>query len=349
MPEKSGRAKFGAKELAICLSHYDLGVIYKMTEFPRGSRRAPKVVIECDKGKFLFKRRTGGKKRIKKVAFTHQIQLALAGQNFPLPHLLGTKEDNNSMLILGEDIYEMQEYISGSEYDGSKQATRQSGHALGLYHKLLEEFESDFEPLTASYHNAKAIHQAIFMAKDTLKKRDTTTSETQKKIEDTVDYLGETYKSCSHRCNELGLKDWPDQIVHGDWHPGNMLFKEHLITAVIDYDTARLQQRAIDLANGSLQFSIVGGGTDPTTWPGNLDIDRFEIFLKGYDSVNIITTDELRVIPYLMCEAMIAEAALPIASTGEFGKFDGIAFFFMIKNKVSWILDNVDRLCAVLD
>jgi homoserine kinase type II len=344
MADTRTREKFEAEELAICLSHYELGSIYSIKEFARGSRRAPKAVIECDKGKFLFKRRQKGVENIKKIAFTHQIQLALAARNFPLPHLLGTREDNNSMLVLGKFIYEMQEYIVGSGFDASIESTEQGGHALGLYHKLLEHFQSDYEPPKASYHNAKAIYQSVLKTTNILKPD----LPQGKAITSTIMFLGETYRRCAESANNLGLRDWPLQIVHGDWHPGNMLFHGKLVVAVIDYDTARMQPRIIDLANGALQFSILGGDGDPLEWPENLDMGRFAAFLRGYDSVNVITTDELRAIPYLMCEAMIAEAVLPIASTGGFGRFEGSAFLAMIRKKVKWIFHHMDEICGVL-
>ena len=157
----SDREKFGAEELAVCLSHYDLGTVRSIQEFPRGSRRSPKVVIDCQRGRFLFKRRARGKDDPAKIAFTHQIQLTLAAQSFPLPHLSGTREDNNSMLVLDNSIYELFEFIEGGGYDGSLDATFSSGHILGLYHKLLTDFRSDYQPPRGTYHNAPAIHQAI--------------------------------------------------------------------------------------------------------------------------------------------------------------------------------------------
>ncbi len=344
MPDTRVRETFEAEELACCLSHYDLGIVFGIKEFARGSRRAPKITIDSEKGRFLFKRRNRGVEEVKKVAFTHQIQLRLAEQNFPLPHLLGTREDNNSMLVFNDRIYEMQEYIVGSIYDGSVMETEQGGHALGLYHKLLMDFESDFDPVTASYHNAKAIHQSIQKTAGALKPQ----LEFNQPLRDAIVFLQNAYYSCAETVNNLGLRDWPTQIVHGDWHPGNMLFQDHLVVAVIDYDTARLQQRVIDLANGALQFSIVGGGNDPLDWPDHLDMERFGRFLTGYDSVNVITTDELRAIPYLMCEAMIAEAAVPIAQTGVFGRFNGDAFLMMIRKKVQWIFDHVQELVDIL-
>ncbi len=343
--ENRTREQFGAKELAICLSHYDLGIIHDIKEFARGSRRAPKAVVDTEAGRFLFKRRAKGRDDIRKVAFTHHIQLSLAAQNFPLPHLLGTRDDNNSMLLMGDKIYEMQEFISGTTYDGSIQATEQGGHALGLFHKLLEGFESDYKPPQASYHNAKAIHQSILKTATTLTPKD---QQQTSELQYTVRYLEGSYRHAVEQVNGFGLPNWPTQIVHGDWHPGNMLFRDKLVVAVIDYDTARQQQRVIDFANGALQFSILGGEGSPLNWPEYIDMKRFQAFLRGYDEVNVISTDELRAVPYLMCEAMIAEAILPIAATGVFGRYDGRAFIQMIRRKVDWIFSHVDELCEVL-
>jgi len=338
--------KFDTYELAITLSRYDLGVVSSITEFERGSRRAPKVVIDSDRGRFLYKRRAKGRDDLPKVAFTHQIQLALAGQNFPLPHLIGTRPENNSMLVLNEHIYEMFEYIEGVTYDGSLESTYHAGHVLGLYHKLLAGFESSYEPPSGSYHNAKAIHRAIGDTVRSLPVEDDTSAS---ELSDAVESLSVTYVRCAQTVNDLGMNRWDRQIVHGDWHPGNMLFRDQNVVGVIDYDAARLQQRTIDLANGALQFSIIGGAEDPTSWPEHIDLVRFRSFLQGYDKVNIVSVAELKCIPLLMCEAMIAEAVLPIAATGSFGRMAGFPFLLMIDRKVKWILSNLDALERALD
>ena len=346
MADNKVRETFSARELAISLSHYDLGIISSVEEFARGFRRAPKLVLSCERGKFLFKRRAKGKDDLAKVAFTHQIQLTLAGQNYPLPHLLGTRDDNNSMLVSESSIYEMFEYIEGEGYDASLDATFNSGRILGLYHKLLADFHSDYKPPTGSYHNAAAIQQAIRTTVSSLPMESRPSADV---LTETVGGLGKAYPSCAAKANEIGLGGWQSQIVHGDWHPGNMLFRKGNIVAVIDYDAARLQQRVIDLANGALQFSILGGADDPTKWPDYLDQTRFKRFMRGYDSVNVVSVAELQAVPYLMCEAMIAEAVLPIAATGSFGRLDGFAFLQMVHGKVNWILQHVQELGSVLE
>ena len=119
-----------------------------------------------------------------------------------------------------------------------------------------------------------------------------------------LDYLLESYRHAAETCEHLGLDTWPKQIVHADWHPGNMLFRENRVVAVIDYDSARNLPRVIDIANGALQFSIIGGDEDVSKWPEYLDESRFKRFLRGYDEVNLLSEAEIKTIPWLMVEAL---------------------------------------------
>ncbi|MGB0768519.1 MAG: phosphotransferase enzyme family protein [Phycisphaeraceae bacterium] len=347
-----GRQTFAADELAIVLSHYEIGIIEKIREFPRGSRRAPKLLIKAERGPFLLKRRAMGKDDPQKVAFCHGIQLHLASRQFPLPHLIGTKGDNNSMLRLGELTYELFEYIQGTPYDQSLEATQDAGKALALMHKLLLDYESDHEPTSSSYHNAKSVYGACRAIPTTLAKTNPTqTSEQAVANDKLVRTLQGYYDDAVTRAESAGMLDWPRQIVHSDWHPGNMLFRGQRVVAVIDYDTARKHQRVIDVANGALQFSILGGGEDPLTWPEGIDLARFKRFMMGYDSVPdaVMTRAELRVVPWLMIQALIAESVIPIARTGMFSRMQGGVFLEMVRRKCAWLVEQSGKLIEMLD
>src|SRR6185312_12950829 len=155
------REQYVAEELAGVLSNYDIGVIESVVEYPRGSRKAPKLLIVSEQGKFLLKRRARGKDDPYKVAFCHAIQLYLASKQFPLPHLIGTKKENNSMLQWRNGVYELFEYIPGQSYPQTLEATFDSGRVQGLYHKLLETFKSEWRPPTGSYHLAPSVEQGL--------------------------------------------------------------------------------------------------------------------------------------------------------------------------------------------
>ncbi len=340
----SDREKFTSKELLIVMSHYDIGAIKRIKEYPKGSRKAPKILIAAEKGDFLLKRRARGKDDPFKVAFSHALQLYLGDKQFPLPHLIGTRADNNSMLQHAGSVYELFEYIKGSTYDNSLESTFDSGKILGLYHKLLRDFKPEFEPSVGSYHNSRSVHFGLEQIPASLSRKQSSHDTATGAFTTTVSYLAEAYVEAAEKVEKAGLSSWPAQIVHSDWHPGNMLFRSRRVVAVIDYDAARLQQRIIDVANGALQFSILGGSDDPATWPDYLDETRFKRFIRGYDEVEVLSLAELQVLPWLMIEAMVAESVLPIAATGFFGRMDGYAFLQMIERKIEWVRNHADEI-----
>ena len=340
--KRDGHEKFGRDELVRVLSHYEVGVVEALEDFPRGSRKAPKLVLKAEQGRFLLKRRAHGRggEDQNKVAFCHDIQNALAAKQFPLPHLIATRDGRNSMLVLDGRIYELFEYIPGESYGQSLESTRDAGRVLALYHKLLEDFATPFDPPRGSYHGAEAVERGFDRILRHFAGR--------KDIVPVCRFLLDSYKHARDSADDAGLRDWPDQIVHGDWHPGNMLFREKRVVAVIDYDSARMLPRVVDSANGALQFSILGGGEDLSQWPEYLDESRFKRFLRGYDEVNLLSEAELRATPWLMIEALVAEAVFPIAATGQFGKLEGAGFLNMVQRKVVWLQRNADRLVELV-
>jgi homoserine kinase type II len=348
---KAGRQTFAAHELAIVLSHYDLGPLESLWEFPRGSRKAPKIVVQNTRQEmYLLKRRARGRDDAEKVAFCHGIQMHLADRQFPLPHLIGTRKDNNSMLKLDDSIYELFEYIQGNSYDNSLEATTEAGRVLALFHKLLADHQPRFKPSRGSYHASRSVAKSSNAIPSTLQQ--TEPEADRQEVGRVVQFLGQSYQAAAAACEAEGLGKWPRHIAHADWHPGNMLFRGKRVVAVIDYDAARLQPRVVDAANGALQFSIIGGGSDDVdSWPDYLDESRFKRFLRGYDSVPsaVLSRAELRVVPHLMIEALIAESVIPIAATGYFAKMPGGRFLPMVERKVRWLQDNAQKLIDMVE
>jgi len=106
-----------------------------------------------------------------------------------------------------------------------------------------------------------------------------------------------------------------------------MLFRDQRVVAVIDYDSARLLPRVIDTPNGLLHFSIIGGDDDVSKWPDYLDEARFQRFGRGYDQSMLLSQAEIKKVPYLMMEALIAEAVLPHRPDRHDRPAGGIAVF----------------------
>ncbi|BAM05026.1 phosphotransferase enzyme family protein [Phycisphaera mikurensis] len=360
--QPAGRQTFAAFELASVLSHYDLGVIEEIHEFPKGSRKAPKLILKTDAGEYLLKRRAPSAFDREKAAFTHGLQVHLANKGFPLPRLMVTRSQERTMLRLSEQTYEVFQYIRGDAYDFSLDATRDSGQTLGIFHGLLQKYASNYTPPRGSYHASRSVMTALGMLEETLTRHaaraappEAETLERMSPLDrspaELTAHLRSCYVDAVRKCESLGIKRWPSQVIHADWHGGNMLFRARRVVAVIDYDTSRYGPRVIDTANGALQFSMSSGGADPTAWGDGIEEDRFAAFLSGYDDAenDVLAQAELAAIPHLMIEALLAESVLPIAQTGFFARMDGQPFLSMIRRKVGWIRDHAERLVSLVE
>ena len=340
------RADFTPDEMAAVLDRYDLGVIRDEEKQTRGSRRSPKVILTTDHGKYLLKRRARGRDHPLKVSYAHGVQQHLAERGFPLPRLVRSTVDDDTMVMLNGHLYEVFEYITGVPYDRSPEATHDSGRVLGLFHDIAVEYESDWEPSRRGYHNANVVRNHLNTIPPTMGKHDSVVGK-ETKLFTTVSVLYDSYETAAETIDDAGWSEWPVQTVHSDWHPGNMLFAKHRVVAVIDYDSLHLLPPITDLANGVLQFSILGGQMDPRLWPPGLDEERFVQFLRGYDEESDIPPDQLQALPALMIQALIAEAVAPIAATGSFGQLEGFRFLQMICRKVQWLEENGERLMTL--
>jgi Ser/Thr protein kinase RdoA (MazF antagonist) len=342
-PVAKGRAHFSNHELAVVLSHYDIGVIQSLRSLSAGNPQAPKTVIVSDKGLFIIKRRPHGKDDPHRVSLAHAIRLHLQKNGYPVAAMVRTREHGHTFVKSHDHIYELFEYVRGTRYDGSPEATLDAGRRLAEFHMGLAEFTSEYKPALRSFHDSEAVRchiKAIGPAH---------AGNGIAELHEVTGELLRMYDAAAARVNGLGLGKWPEKFTHGDWHPGNIMFEGHNVRVVLDLDSVKLAPAPTDLANGLLQFSIVAGKPDPADWPDSLDTDRLTSFMCGYRQV-VYTQDCEAMLPDLMIETMIAEAILPVAATGSFGHMSGLDFLKMIRRKCAWIQANsVSLLDAMKD
>jgi Ser/Thr protein kinase RdoA (MazF antagonist) len=337
-----GGANFSSEELVRVLSHYDIGIVHRVQPLPVGNRRAPKVVVIADKGTFLLKRRPKGRDDLEKVDFAHAVQKHLVAKAFPVTSLLATMDEQVTALNMDNHIYEFFRYVEGARYDGSVEATREAGRQLAVFHKDLADFKGNDEPSPLCFHDAALVRRHLKLLSSDKR------TEAARKMRAVAEELILRYDKASVRVNQLGFKSWKRQVVHGDWHPGNLLFEGHRVVAVVDFDSIRFSPAVTDLANGMLQFSIVGDRPDPTQWSAHFDRNRLFEFFNGYQEVTRLSERKRYGLIDMMIETMIAEAVLPVAATGFFGSHSGQAFLEMILRKTKWLRRNRQELREVM-
>ena len=165
-------------------------------------------------------------------------------------------------------------------------------------------------------------------------------------LKNLADDLTAQYAHAAEKAGECGFMDLTPQVIHGDWHPGNVLFvdapggvRPGHVAAVVDFDASRMEPRIVDLANGVLHFAMRSKpGESPAHWPHTLSARRLRAFISGWKQAIVeISDQEAHTLPWLMIEAAIAESVVPVAETGRFATVPGFPFLSMVREKVRWI------------
>lgn len=338
--------------LAIACSQYDVGPIQTIVEAIVGSRRSRKWVIRAKRGDFVLKERSEQLATVEQVAFAHEVQLRLEEAGFPVAAIIGTREGNRSLYQGNERIYELTRLIRGSSFDRGAEQAREAGRTLAWFHSALTGMDVPALMSSKSFHRradiatiAEHIPRAIRIV--------TNDEASRKAAGEIVKTLLATYEQLVRKTDVMGFAQWPRFVVHGDWHPGNLLFAEDgNVAGVFDFDTVRLEPRIADVANGALQFAMKVTSDDPFSHPDGLNESVLLAFLSGYDAHDpslMLSVTEVQALAPLMAEALIAEAFPVIAQTGRFGRWSGLEFLHVVDRKVKWLTTAAEELLARLN
>lgn len=336
------REKFDPDELKEVLAHYEIGLIESMRPFARGSRHAPKLILHTTAGQYLLKRRAHGRDDPRRVAFHHALLIHLRRNRFPVPRIIHTIE-GPTVLRLRDSVYELFEFLEGDTYDQSLEQTQHAGRTLAKFHAAAASLETRWPAPHTGYHALSAVLQGLNSIPTSVSSHDSVVGHEAELLSLTQE-LYERVEAAAATVENAGFRSWPSQVTHGDWHPGNLLFRRTRVLAVVDLDSARFQPAVTDVANGMLQFSILRSSEQPEEWPSYFDVARMRRFLIGYLTKGALLTEQRSIIPDLMIESLIAECVVPVAATGSLGPMPGFGVLQMVRRKVRWILDNRERM-----
>lgn len=328
----------GAGEVALVCARYDIGVVESVRPLLRGSERAPKALLKTSRGRYLLKRRAGAAGDPARVALGHEVMLHLASKRFPVPEIVGTRVDNNSILQINSDVYEMFRFVDGVRYSGRPGQARAAGAALRAFHDLTGAFSTAWPPSGGWFHHGPGLPPPI--ASLLRAAGSTPAGQSWRK-------LRTIYEHAATQAEQCGVSALPARLVHGDWHPGNLLFRGAKIAAVLDFDSLSTAPRVCDIANGALQFSLRRRGEGGYAWPEQIDEERFRSFCDGYHAggTDGLEARESAAVPWLMIESLIVEAGIVAAVRRR--SADPRAVLAMVSANAGWLERNAPRLVEV--
>lgn len=340
------REKFSAREVAQVLSHYDVGVISNIREYRRGSRRAPKLKLETERGEFMLKRKNAGHSRERAEA-GHALQARAAAAGVPVAALVSMR-NGGTLLALGDSLYEMYEWVQGARYERDPEQAREAGIALARLHRAFASLEPNGNLPTGGFSEIDAVRRSLLLADASACER--LQGADREAVRASVASLDRHLERIERKLVERGLPLQRLSVCHGDYHPGNTLWFGVALGAIIDFDSARHEAIAAEVANATLQFSLKHRvGENPDAWQIGLDTDRLRAFSMGYRSqpATVPLEQVAPLAPWLMMSAVIAEAAAPIARDGDFAGIPAVSFLRATTRLVDWISDRTRAITGV--
>lgn len=332
------RQQLSQREIDHVLGHFTLGAVRSISELAAGSVYSPKVVIDSDRGRLLLKRRARGLDMPAVVAFSHEVIIGCLAQGVCVPPLLATK-DTNSMVQFEDHVYELFVFIDGIEFDRSSPMNithaTQAGALLGELHRALDSiatrFDAPTEPTTIDLSRAAVLDGY-------------TSSLSAQTLDHCKRILG--YGSELAQANAQS-----PAIVHGDWHPGNMIYRGDQIISACDFDNSRVGSRTRELAQALVHFSLkapAAGQTAQTCDP-RADLNTLLAFWKGYASDHPPACSA-RLCAGLMPAAMIDEALASLSSNPSAKPSEQAApMLIAVARKAIWLDEHQSELISMLE
>lgn len=257
-------ARFAPGELGEVLRHYELGELRSVRELLGGDSGSPKAMVECARGRFVLKRRAPGRDNPFRVGMCHEVMLHLRARGFAVPALIGTRGENNSLLQLDGRVYELFTFVEGEAYARTPGQARAVGCGLARLHALLR----GFSPRLA---DPPPVGQAMAIVRRGVQAAGNPPEGTR------LEAL------CERAEVILGSLDRGDTaLLHGDFHPGNLLFRGEGLAAVFDFEGLRRGPLVVDLAQAMVQSAMVRAEGGPGAWPAETDLRLARALWEGY-------------------------------------------------------------------
>jgi homoserine kinase type II len=271
------------------LSHYRLGSLTHAQRVEQGFVNE-NWVITTTRGRFFVKRHPPRPRQAPLIRAQHELIEFLRYRGFPAPTLVRGLE-GETLVILDDLYYEVQEYIAGEPYDHQRPThLEQAALTLARYHSCVEGFAPSILCSLGQLYTPRTVHETLNrLTKAWQANLDPALADLVRKLEARTDKLATAF---AHH-GALG-----HLIIHGDYYADNLIFRGDTVVGVVDYDKARWEPRVVELAEALIYFSAPRPAhMRHIVYPGFLEWAPFLRFLEAYNYTRTLEKGEAQALP----------------------------------------------------
>jgi homoserine kinase type II len=277
---------------------YDIGD-WLSWERIQGGRSNHSFFVTASSGNYVLRRSNTRKsvgKNAEAVRFEVRLIDHLRGRGYPAPQIIPTRGGERYVEHDGL-FYLMTAFIAGSSYDpANPEHLLAAGDGLGRYHRLVSTLSGPYYARRSSLLTNLAPEGIGFLDEVKRLAEPFLDIEERKRLQDSVSYLQNQFVGVSRAMVEVypGLSKL---VIHGSFGRSTLIFADDTLIGVVDYDRARFEVRAMDLA-----VTIKGFCRDYKSgedyWVG-LDYACCRDLLAAYREAESLPKEELRALPLI--------------------------------------------------
>ena len=331
------------EELRAAVRAFGLKGPVRFESIGRGASRTVKGRLTAGDARFMLKRRPAEAMPAEHAAFLHRFQAFLRSHGVPVPALARTVEGAPEHRTETAAI-ELAEWVDGARWSRTEAEAASAGAAVGRMIAAAARFDPGPAPPGISFHREGTFAGVGGPVLESAMRADPEVDAAS--LRASIERLGSFGLEAWERAESTRFADAGPRpaCVHGDLHPGNAIFGDGTVRAVVDFDSVRIDHRACELAAALLHFSNHPmQGEDPAAWREDLDLARMRAFADACagELGAPLSVPELAAIPWLMIEACALETLVPVARTGRFAQVRADRAIPFLVRKCEWIARHV--------
>lgn len=260
---------------------------------------------------------------MEEVRFEHALVTHLRRNGFPAPVFVPGVDGDTSVAVNG-DLYSVSVLVKGSRYQaGNAEHLREAARTLAKYHQVVASFGTP-PPRSREPFLGETLRERLATApspeamRDFLARRDDQSPRLRDLLA-SLPYVLEGGEAVLGRLDHL-YPDLPKLVIHGGCRRGSTLFGGDRLVAMLDFDSARLEARVVDIAIALHDFGKVWGDPGSPNFKVPLDLEVVSDFLGAYREVAAPEPAELEALPAVLRARPLKRALGKYRSTVEDGQ-----------------------------
>jgi homoserine kinase type II len=279
---------------------YDLGQWQSVELLPAG--KSEHYRITTDGGEYIV-RRSHSSRTLQEVRFEHALVAHLRNNGFPAPVFVPGVSGQTPVVVNGH-LYSASVFVKGSPYQAENvEHLREAARTLAKYHRIVASFGSP-PPRSREPILSKTLRErlAAMPSPEIISDFSARYGDRDPRIPDllaSLPYVLESGEAVLGLLDRL-YPDLPKLVIHGGCRRGSTLFKGDRLVAMLDFDSARLEARVLDLAIAFHDFGKVWGEPGSPDFKVPLDLRIVSEFLDAYQEINPLEEAEIEALPTLL-------------------------------------------------